>query len=244
VTAVAATSAAEVFRPIRVRKAADEVVAVIADAIRGGIYRPGDRLPGVRELAERLSVSRNVIGEAIDVLRQGGVVSVRRGKGGGVVVISAASVAGVIAGLHGSTRASIRAALEARRAAEMAAAPLAAARASISELARLESLVAALCGLTKEPETFLQTDISFHYALVEASANPLLANLHVRAITELMAAREPFPSGRPSLKRAIEMQQASFEAIRSRSRSRIIETHDDHLCELEHIFLGERLPYP
>ena len=49
------------FRPIRQRRAADEVIAVVADAIRSGLYRPGDFLPRQADLAERLQVSRSVV---------------------------------------------------------------------------------------------------------------------------------------------------------------------------------------
>ena len=67
------------FSPIRQRKASDEVLAVLVDAMRGGLYDIGDLLPPERDLAERLNVSRTVLREAIDALRSEGIVTVRRG---------------------------------------------------------------------------------------------------------------------------------------------------------------------
>src|SRR5687767_14011293 len=67
------------FSPITLRKASDEVLAVLVDAIRGGLYEIGDALPPERDLAERLNVSRKVLRDAIDELRQAGIVTVRRG---------------------------------------------------------------------------------------------------------------------------------------------------------------------
>src|SRR5262249_6487237 len=72
------------FKPVQLRKAADEVLAALIDAIRGGLYRPGDLLPRERDLAEQLEVSRTVVRSAIDTLRQAEVLSVQRGRRGGI----------------------------------------------------------------------------------------------------------------------------------------------------------------
>lgn len=73
------------FQAVRPHRASDEVLAMLLDAIRGGLYRPGEHLPTQVELAARLGVSRGVVREAIEVLRRAGIVSVKRGKGGTVV---------------------------------------------------------------------------------------------------------------------------------------------------------------
>ena len=67
-----------VFRPIKLQKAADAVIAVLADAIRGGLFEPGDLLPSERNLAAQLQVSRSVLREAVDVLRREGILAVKR----------------------------------------------------------------------------------------------------------------------------------------------------------------------
>ncbi len=55
-------------------------------AIKLGIVVPGSRLPPERELAERLSVSRVTLREAIRALQQSGYVESRRGRYGGTFV--------------------------------------------------------------------------------------------------------------------------------------------------------------
>ncbi|HEX6130818.1 MAG TPA: GntR family transcriptional regulator, partial [Actinomycetota bacterium] len=124
----------DAFRPIRLQKAADAVVAVIADAIRGGLFEPGDLLPNERNLASRLQVSRNVVREGIDILRREGILSVKRGPGGGISVVAVDRLHEVVAGLRGKTHDLMQAALEARRAIEPSAFRLAAERASDREL--------------------------------------------------------------------------------------------------------------
>jgi GntR family transcriptional regulator len=53
----------------------------LEDAIRDGALRPGERLPGEHELAERLSIGRSTLREALRLLEQDGVIDVRHGKG-------------------------------------------------------------------------------------------------------------------------------------------------------------------
>src|SRR5690242_1787558 len=89
------------FKPIRMHKAADSVVAVLADAIRGGLFEPGDMLPRERDLAEQLDVSRAIVRQAIDILRRQGIVTVKRGVFGGTTVVTTEGLRHIIAGLEG-----------------------------------------------------------------------------------------------------------------------------------------------
>lgn len=53
----------------------------LAKAIAAGDYKPGDRLPAERDLAEQFDVSRTTIREAIIALEIQGIVEVRIGSG-------------------------------------------------------------------------------------------------------------------------------------------------------------------
>jgi GntR family transcriptional repressor for pyruvate dehydrogenase complex len=72
------------FAPIRRLKIAEQIAGTIRDAIVGGRFRPGDALPGERELAEQFDVNRSTVREAIHRLEAEGLVEVRHG--GGTVV--------------------------------------------------------------------------------------------------------------------------------------------------------------
>ncbi|MDI2125826.1 GntR family transcriptional regulator [Yinghuangia seranimata] len=58
----------------------------VADTIRAGGYRQGDRLPSERELADRLGVSRSTLRLALHDLERSGFVVRRPGRGGGTFV--------------------------------------------------------------------------------------------------------------------------------------------------------------
>ncbi|MCE4024364.1 FCD domain-containing protein [Microbacterium sp. Au-Mic1] len=78
------------LHPVRGHMAFESCVEQLGSAIRLGIFRVGTKLPGERELAERLSVSRATLREAISALRAAGLVTTTRGRGGGTVVLPAA----------------------------------------------------------------------------------------------------------------------------------------------------------
>ncbi len=74
------------LHPVRGHMAFESCVEQLGSAIQLGIFRVGAKLPGERELAERLNVSRATLREAISALRAAGLVSTTRGRGGGTVV--------------------------------------------------------------------------------------------------------------------------------------------------------------
>ncbi len=230
------------FHPVRVRTAGDEVLAVLADAIRGGLYQPGDLLPRERDLAEQLSVSRTVVREAIAVLRDAGIVSVRRGNSGGIVVASPANLPQVLGRITGETRVELLSLLEMRRALELPAALATARRAGEAGLARLQELVDALGQYVGQHKEFYEADVRFHLALGELSGNPLLATAMRETFNRLAVVREPFPHAHVDFDAALRNQPEYLAAIVSGDPEAIATAVDHHLAAFEVVFLGEPLP--
>ena len=63
------------------RRLFQEVAERIAAMIEGGSYPPGSRLPGEREIAEQLGVSRVTVREAEIALQARGMVTIKTGSG-------------------------------------------------------------------------------------------------------------------------------------------------------------------
>ena len=63
----------------------DRLYVKIAEQLRGlieaGVYKPGDRFPAERALAEKLGVSRPTIREAMIALEISGIIEIRTGSG-------------------------------------------------------------------------------------------------------------------------------------------------------------------
>jgi GntR family transcriptional regulator, transcriptional repressor for pyruvate dehydrogenase complex len=231
----------DAFRAIRLQKAADAVVAVIADAIRGGLFEPGDLLPNERNLASRLQVSRNVVREGIDLLRREGILSVKRGPGGGISVVSVDRLHEVVAGLRGKTHDLMQAALEARRTLEPAAFRLAAERATEAELDALDELVRGLEDLEDAPEESYALDQKFHREVVRLSRNALLVDFYRATLVQLAEIRQEFPVLRVGFEPALRNQRTLYAALRSREPESIAAALDDHLAALEIVYLGHPL---
>lgn len=234
----------EAFQPVKVRRASDEVLAVLADAIRGGLYRPGDMLPRQADLASRLRVSRHVVREAIEVLRREGIVSVKRGNSGGALVTSTRNLPRVFASIGGETQSNLRMIFETRRLIEMAAGPLAASRVSKNDLERLHELSDELELLVDDPDEFLQTDAKFHLAMVELSGNTVLADFHRSVIDQVLVSTAMYPVGRIPQEAAIAHQRETLAALETGDAQRIREVLDPHVGALEEALLGEKISLP
>ena len=70
----------------------DSITACLRDAILRGDYQPGERLESERRLAERLSVGRGSVREALKQLDQLGLVDIRHGGGARVRPLGDASL--------------------------------------------------------------------------------------------------------------------------------------------------------
>lgn len=60
---------------------AEKLAALIGQQIADGVYRPGDKLPSLRELAQLHRYAKNTVVAAFDLLVSQGVVEPRRGAG-------------------------------------------------------------------------------------------------------------------------------------------------------------------
>jgi GntR family transcriptional repressor for pyruvate dehydrogenase complex len=229
------------FRPIRLRKAADEVVSVLVNAIRGGLYEPGDRLPRERELAERLEVSRTTLREAFRILERAGIVSVRRGNNGGVFVRSRSIGASAQEAIVGESWVNLRALLQARRVLETSCGLLAAENATPEELAELERLVDLLGELADDPDEGLAVDLQWHLKVGYASHNPLLGKFLDEVLQGVTTVARQLPFGHIEMRDAAKNQRHTLDAIESGEVKRIEASFDRHLGSLEEQLLGKRL---
>ncbi len=74
------------FTPAQVGRASEDVALQIEAAVISGDIKPGERLPSEREMQGHFQTGRGVIREALGVLRQKGLVEVRKGAKGGAFV--------------------------------------------------------------------------------------------------------------------------------------------------------------
>ncbi|RFU70907.1 FadR family transcriptional regulator [Peribacillus saganii] len=66
---------------IAVKKLSETVEEQIEKMISSGTFKPGEKLPSVRELCELFGVGRSAVRDAITTLKGKGIVNVRQGEG-------------------------------------------------------------------------------------------------------------------------------------------------------------------
>ncbi|RQW64565.1 FadR/GntR family transcriptional regulator [Vibrio viridaestus] len=74
------------FKPAKVGLASEDIALQIESAIMSETLKPGDGLPSERELQTQFATGRGVIREAIQALKQKGLIEIRKGKTGGAYV--------------------------------------------------------------------------------------------------------------------------------------------------------------
>lgn len=156
----------------------DEVLEQLREAILSGRIRPGDRLPGERQLCESFGVGRPTLREALRSLEATGLIEVRPGKGGGsyAVTPSEATVGDALAALVNLRGASLEDLAEFRVDFEGENAAWAARRADAGDISALEALVAearAAAGKRGARGQLARIDVRWHEALARATKNRL-----------------------------------------------------------------------
>jgi GntR family transcriptional repressor for pyruvate dehydrogenase complex len=153
----------------------EQAIDRLREQITSGVWPVGTRLPSEATLAAELGVGRSTIREAIRALASTGMVESRQGAGT-FVRAAAASQVELETRLR---RAALLDVYEVRHALELQAGRLAATRRDAGDLARLQSTLdrrqAALA--VARDAAFVEADLAFHQAVVDAAHNPILTEL-------------------------------------------------------------------
>ena len=231
-----------VLRPVGGHHAFESCVAQLGTAIRLGVYPAGTLLPSERELAERLSVSRATLREAIAALRASQLVETRRGRGGGTVVCRQptrrrASAKAASKGRHDELLDSLRF----RKVVEPGAAAAAAGR-DLDDTTRalLELCLRAVSSAAQRRE-HRQCDSRLHLAIATASGSPLL----IDAVSRVQADLDEMLNAIPVLPKNIAHSTAQHDAIVAaildgdeRKAARVMREHCEDTEALLHGLLG------
>lgn len=178
------------YRPIRTKRAFEEVAGQIRDQLARGSLRVGDRLPPERELARQFNLSRNSVREALRALEIAGILELRKGAAGGAVVRETQGET-VVSGFSDLLR--LKAITpedftEARIVIACAVTRFACRRGTAGDLALLqqnldESEEAALAG---DLARRIAVNLEFHRLLARATQNPVFIVL-TEALSEMQS---------------------------------------------------------
>jgi GntR family transcriptional regulator, transcriptional repressor for pyruvate dehydrogenase complex len=172
----------------------DSIAATIRGDITRGVLAPGERLPAERELAHKFKTSRLSVREAYRSLEEAGLLTIKRGAGGGAFITRidhepVARSLSLILQLGHTTHDQLT---EARLLLEPPLARLAAQRATSEETARPEELINEQAVALETHEGPRRLALEFHRLVARSAGNlPLetvmnsLADLTVEAISAI-----------------------------------------------------------
>ena len=208
------------------------VVAHIGKQIVGGQYAPGSILPREEEFVEQLSVGRSVVREALRVLASKGLIESRRRRG--TLVLPEGEWRQLDPDVlvwrmnEAPTTRFLRDLMDLRAMIEPTASGLAAARATPTELALLQSLARELEHTESNERAFIEADMRFHRAVVQAAHNDVLLQVSTAIESGLRLSREVTVTMGHSARVAEHREVAAAIASRSstkasQSMARLIE---------------------
>lgn len=220
----------------------EEVVGQIVYAIRAGLLRSGDRLPTIEELAEATGVSKPVVGEAVRVLRENGVVASKRGVQGGVTVITDDVPIGLLPP-RGWRKADLTELVEARRPIEMMLCQLAAERATPADLDEMRETIEQLEAAAQRPDvSFLRYDHRFHYQVGRAARSEMLAFYQHQILSAIAVALHEYGLFHEDRDLVIRTHREMLSAIEARDADWIraaaehhFETSDGSFASIEQL---------
>jgi GntR family transcriptional regulator, transcriptional repressor for pyruvate dehydrogenase complex len=227
-----APSGAAALRPLERAPLYEAIAERLLSYVVQSELAAGDRLPGERELARRLGVSRTTVRQAIVALQAQGVLEVRHG--GGTFVRDLAPGTAALEGVR-ARRDRLPAVLEARRALEIPLARLAARRRTDRDLAAIADGLDRMRREVAEGAIGLDGDAAFHGAVAGAAHNPVLAGLLDALAEEVAETRAESLSQEARPPRSLADHEAiagAIEAGDEDSAAAAMEAHLDHVADL------------
>lgn len=222
------------FKPVEARGTVRQVVERIAEPIRLGRLRFGDRLPAERTLAQQLGVSRETVRKAVRVLVEAGVLEVISGKGSrsGIHVRSDLIPPELRHGPASFPIGEISGVLEARRLFEPRVAQLAGLLATEDDFGELQTVIDLQRELAAEPQRVRDLDAPFHLALARSTHNATVVAL-MHTLFERLEVAKRFAIEPGEAERAIDIHERTLSALMSRDLDAIERVMDAHLSILE-----------
>jgi DNA-binding FadR family transcriptional regulator len=181
--------------------AATVVTALEEEIVRLG-WPAGSVIATEAELLDRFGVSSPVLRQAVSILESRQVARMRRGPGGGLVVIAPdeTSVGTSVALYLEYLKVQPHLVSQARASVELACVELAAGRITEADVPKLRQVVGAEASGLRDGDLDCLVDV--HVAIGDLSGNPVLA-LFLKMLMSLLigraaGGRDPRPSGHPS----------------------------------------------
>ncbi|MDO1582960.1 FadR/GntR family transcriptional regulator [Rhizobium oryzicola] len=220
--------------------ARDAVADKLTTLIATGMLRPGDELPGERELAHVLHVSRETVRGAIQILSAKGFIEVSQGTRSRIANVDLSHLPITITSSSAIDRYDLDAVHGARLLVEVHVVGEAVDKIDEATLSKLEALLETQREIGQDVMRFLMCDREFHLTIYRACGNPLLTDFVIDLYGYLMAHRRHAMAVPGAMDNSYEDHVAIVEALRRRDKPAVVEAFRQHLTRIYDTTLAMR----
>ena len=214
------------------RRRADDVADQIVRLIEAGEFPAESQLPPEQELAERFGVGRPAVREALFLLQQQGVVTIKSGTRARVASPSASMLndqaIALVARIAGTPEGQSHME-QVRLLIEPGVAWQAARHATEEDIAGLKQKLDLNAAAVGTPSEFIRTDVAFHYELTAITRNPVFAAVHEVLVAWLIDQRANTIYMPESDRMSVRAHTSIFEAVAARDPMRAFHEMVSHL---------------
>jgi DNA-binding FadR family transcriptional regulator len=197
--------------------------------IASGVLQVGDVLPGERELAAALGVSRETVRGAVQTLAARGILEVSHGARTRVISSEVGPITIGIGRPKALDSYDIDTVHGARLVVERQVVAEAARRIDEAALGQLQDNLQAQRAADGDPVRFLICDREFHLAIYRASENPLLADFTMDLYAYMLDHRRRAVARPGAIEQSYREHIAIVEALHARDELAAVAAFDAHL---------------
>ncbi|GGE25154.1 transcriptional regulator, GntR family [Gemmobacter megaterium] len=234
------------FEKIQSEKLSRAVVRQIESLILHGVLRPGERLPGERDLSDRLGVSRPSLREAVAELQERGLLVARAGAGIYVSDALGSAFSPSLVGLFRAHEDAFFDYVDFRRDMEGLAAERAARLGSDTDLKVIGAILSKMeaAHAKRDPADEAELDADFHMAIIEAGHNVVMLHM-MRSMYELLREgvfynRQAMFRQRATRDELLDQHRAINTAIQARDGTAARAAVEGHLDYVRRLLSNER----
>lgn len=218
-------------------KVSKQIVQQIRTAIMQGKLKPGQPLPQEKDLVNQFGVSKHTLREALRALEALGLISIKRGAGGGPVVseIDWATARDYFAGFLYFQNFTLADISEVRKLVEPYIAGRAAELITPESLAELQEVHATCVDAFEKNKNIVrnETEVMFHVLLAKYAGNPFLWVLLDFVNNMLADAKHKLKPGKEFAAKVIAAHNRILDAIIARNPEAASKAMYEHICEVE-----------
>ena len=229
---MAATHTFEI-QPVRATRTFEAAIEHLTEAVERAGLRTGDRLPNEGVLAEQLGISKPTLRQALRVLELSGLVEVRRGKSGGIFVVTdLVPAVAIFTAVKLEEQAAVDV-LRARRVLERAVVHEAVRTATSADYVELDRTIDLLERHLGERPSVMRADAMFHRALVRSCRNDTIQAAMQGVARGLSPIRDSYSGGIATDRQTLDVHRRQLEAMRRRDEDALEAILDEHFRMLE-----------